>query len=177
MNCQRLLRERRESSRNTFTVGNGYRPGAIPERAERRETGTSSGYLAPAGGECRRVGRAPASRRDEPGEGPLHLIHGGGLVVYRPIPTLCQDPSAGKHPAPFGKECFRRSGKGQGAGSGLALILVLMLSSQIPSLAAYVPGFPCSLGMFRNPMWCRAITYQSRLKTGLPEFPSSVGVR
>jgi hypothetical protein len=52
MNGERLLRIGWESSRNTFTVGNGNRPGVIPERGRDRETGTSSGYLAPAGGEA-----------------------------------------------------------------------------------------------------------------------------
>jgi hypothetical protein len=50
MNGGRLLRIGWESSRNTFTVGNGNRPGVIPERGRDRETGTSRGYLAPAGG-------------------------------------------------------------------------------------------------------------------------------
>src|SRR6266480_4672374 len=58
MNSRRLLRDRGESSRNTFTVGNGNRLGATPGRGKYRETGTSRGFSVPAGGALRRVSRA-----------------------------------------------------------------------------------------------------------------------
>jgi hypothetical protein len=72
------LRIRGESSRNTFTVGNGNRPGVIPERGGHRETGTSRGYLAPAGGE------APS----------ISYMEGASLFP-RPLRALCQESSAG----------------------------------------------------------------------------------
>jgi len=79
MNGRRLLRIRGESSKNTFTVGNGNRPGVIPERGRGRETGTSRGYLAPAGGE------APSISYME-----------GASLFRRPLRALCQDSPAGR---------------------------------------------------------------------------------
>jgi hypothetical protein len=58
MNSRRLLRDHREGSKNTFTVGNGHHPGAIPGHGDSRETGSSRGCLAPAGGAWRRGSRA-----------------------------------------------------------------------------------------------------------------------
>ena len=92
MNYRRLLRHHREGSKNTFTVGNGHHPGATSGHGNSRETGGSGGCLAPAGG------RAPGKPGNRPssagaaGQGPLHLIHEGGLVV------LC--PDAGAPPRP-----------------------------------------------------------------------------
>jgi len=69
MNSRRLLRDHREGSRNTFTVGNGHHPGATPGHGNGRETGCSRGRLVPAGGaRCRgsrATGRSGAARPDK----------------------------------------------------------------------------------------------------------------
>jgi hypothetical protein len=79
----RLLRDSRKGRRNTFTVGNGHHPGETPERGKGRETGVCRGYLALAGWRAA-LGR-PGNRPAWSGvarQGPLHLIHEGGLVVF-----------------------------------------------------------------------------------------------
>ena len=93
MNSRRLLRDSRGGRRNTFTVGNGHHPGATPGRRKGRETGISGGCLAPAG--WRVAPGWPGNRPiwgDVAAQGPLHLIHEGGLVA------LCRTKRT--HPRP-----------------------------------------------------------------------------
>ena len=70
MNCRIPLRNAQERSNNGFAVGNGAIRGD-PGRAEDREAGASSGFLAPAVGAHSEDGRA-TSRTDlaRPKQGP-----------------------------------------------------------------------------------------------------------
>ena len=83
MNSRGLLRDGGESSRNTFTVGNGNRLGATPGREKYRETGTSRGFPVPAGGAwcqvCRATGEPGAT---QPGKAPSISYMEGALLCY-----------------------------------------------------------------------------------------------
>ena len=81
---RRLLRNARQGDRNTFTVGNGHRPGATSERGRDRETGIFRGCLALADGSRHWAVRQLSARSRAARQGPLHLIHGGGLVIFCP---------------------------------------------------------------------------------------------
>ena len=81
MNSRRLLRDGGESSRNTFTVGNGNRPGVTPERGRYWETGTSRGNPGPAGGAWRQVYRATGEpSATQPGKAPSISYMEGALL-------------------------------------------------------------------------------------------------
>ena len=62
--------------------------GKLRGRGRSRETGTRSGWLAPAVGPPEPVLLGePASLDRQVEQGPLHLIHGGGLVLLCPTGT------------------------------------------------------------------------------------------
>jgi hypothetical protein len=75
-------------SRNTSTSETGTSRGKLRGRGRNRETGTGRGWLAPAVGppEPALPGK-PASLDRQVEQGPLHLIHGGGLVLLCPTDT------------------------------------------------------------------------------------------
>ena len=85
MNSRRLLRDGGESSRNTFTVGNGNRPGVTPGRGKYWETGTSRGYPGPAGGAWRQVYRATGGPSAmQPGKAPS-ISYMEGALLFPPV--------------------------------------------------------------------------------------------
>ena len=103
---------RHSRSRNTSTSDTDTSPGETPGNAEgSRETGTGRGWLAPAVGPPEPVLLGePASLDRQVEQGPLHLIHGGGLVLLCPAGT--RSP-ANDTPANSGqtRTCRRRQGR------------------------------------------------------------------
>ena len=85
MNSRGLLRDRGESSRNTFTVGNGNRPGGDSGTREVPGNRHVTRVPVPAGGAqyrvCQATGEAGAA---QPGEAPsISYMEGASLCSAR----------------------------------------------------------------------------------------------
>ena len=107
MNSRRLLRDGGESSRNTFTVGNGNRPGVTPERGRYWETGTSRGNPGPAGGAWRQVYRATGEpSATQPGKAPS-ISYMEGALLFPPATGILPARAPGANMAACAKTGMR----------------------------------------------------------------------